>query len=95
MVLSEKSPEDKQKLKSGIMAVAVLLAIGSFGPLIISEVTGVDVNELCQKETDQSECIEKAMNGEIKSALQEGLGWVSILVALISFVGLMIAGAKF
>ena len=97
MVLSEKTPEDKQKLKNGIMGVFILLALGSFGPLIISEVTGVDVDKLCVREVDNAnaECIEKAMNGEIKDAVLEGLGWMSIIVAVVAMIGFLVAGVKY
>ncbi len=48
MVLSDKTPEDKQKLKSAITGVVVLLILGGGGSAIISEVTGVDIETLCQ-----------------------------------------------
>lgn len=97
MVFSEKSNEDKQKLKEGIKAVGILLAIFSLGPFVISEVTGVDFEELCVETKDEKkkECIENAKVNDIKSGFQEGLKWFAIAVAFAALVGLGIAGLKY
>lgn len=94
MVLSDKTPEDKQKLKSGIIGVVVLLVLGSGGSAVISEVTGVEIETLCQIDDDTGveTCIE---NEDAKSMVSEGFVWVGILVAIISFAGLVISGIKY
>ena len=94
MTLSDKTPEDKQKLKSGIMGVIILLILGSGGSAIISEVTGVDIETLCQTdmETGEEVCIE---NEDAKSFVSEAFSWVAILVGGVGFAGLVIAGLKY
>ena len=94
MVLSDKSPEDKQKLKSAITGVVILLILGGGGSAVISEVTGVDIEELCQTDLDTGEetCID---NDDAKSIVSEAFFWASILVAGVAFAGLVIAGLKY
>ncbi len=94
MVLSDKTPEDKQKLKSAIIGVVVLLALGSGGSAIISEFTGVDIETLCQTDLDTNEetCID---NEDAKSFVSEIFSWIGIIVAGVSFAGLIIAGLKY
>ena len=94
MVLSDKTPEDKQKLKSAIIGVVVLLALGSGGSAIISEFTGVDIETLCQTDLDTNEetCID---NDDAKSFVSEIFSWIGIIVAGVSFAGLIIAGLKY
>jgi len=94
MTLSDKTPEDKQKLKSGIMGVVILLILGSGGSAIIGEITGVDIETLCQTDLDTGEeiCID---NDDAKSMVSEIFSWVSILVAGVGFAGLIIAGLKY
>lgn len=77
MTLSDKTPEDKQKLKSGIMGVVILLILGTGGAAIISEVTGVDLETLCQTDLDTGEeiCIE---NDDAKSMVSEIFSWIGI-----------------
>lgn len=95
MVLSEKDPEDKQRLKNGIVGVVILLVLGSISPMIIGEFTGIDLDELCEEDEEGSECVERIKNQEIKSTLQEALGYVSIVIAIVGFVGLVIVGVKY
>ncbi len=94
MVLSEKDPEDKQKMKSGVIGVVVLLVLGSLSPLIIEEFTDVDLETLCEKGRNGTdiECLEE---GDIKSTVLEGLGYVSIIIAIVGFVGFVIVGVKY
>ncbi len=94
MTLSDKTPEDKQKLKSGITGVVILLILGGGGSAIISEVTGVDLETLCQTDLDTGEeiCIE---NDDAKSMVSEIFSWIGILVAGVGFAGLVIAGLKY
>ncbi len=94
MTLSDKTPEDKQKLKSAIIGVVVLLALGSGGSAIISEFTGVDIETLCQTDLDTGEetCID---NDDAKSIVSDIFFWASILVAGVAFAGLVIAGLKY
>ena len=94
MVLSDKTPEDKQKLKSAITGVVVLLILGGGGSAVISEVTGVDIETLCQTDLDTGEetCVD---NDDAKSFVSEIFSWIGILVAGVSFAGLIIAGLKY
>ncbi len=94
MVLSDKTPEDKQKLKSAITGVVVLLILGGGGSAIIGEVTGVDIETLCQTDLESGEetCID---NDDAKSMVSDGFFWASILVAGVAFAGLLIAGLKY
>lgn len=94
MTLSDKTPEDKQKLKSGIMGVVILLILGTGGAAIISEVTGVDLETLCQTDLDTGEevCID---NEDAKSMISEIFSWVGILIAGVGFAGLIVAGLKY
>ncbi len=94
MVLSEKDPEDKQKMKNGVIGVVVLLVLGSLSPLIIEEFTDVDLETLCEKSQNGTdiECLE---DGGIKSTVLEGLGYVSIIIAIVGFVGFVIVGVKY
>lgn len=93
MVLSEKDPDDKQKLKSGVIGVVVLLVLGSLSPVIIEEFTGVDIETLCEEGEDGSaQCLRE---GDIKSTILDGLGYVALVVAIIGFVGLIIVGVKY
>ncbi|MCE2499193.1 MAG: hypothetical protein J4F28_09495 [Nitrosopumilaceae archaeon] len=93
MVLSEKDPEDKQKMKNGVIGVVVLLVLGSLSPLIIEEFTNVDLETLCEKNQNGTdiECLDE---GGIKSTVLEGLGYVSIIIAIVGFVGFVIVGVK-
>lgn len=94
MTLSDKTPDDKQKLKSGIMEVIILLILGSGGSAIIGEVTGVDLETLCQTDLDTGEekCID---NDDAKSVVSEAFSWIAIIVAIVAFGGLIIAGLKY
>ena len=94
MVLSDKTPEDKQKLKSAITGVVILLILGSGGSAIISEVTGVDIETLCQTDLDTGEekCID---NVDAKSFVSEIFSWIGIIVAGVAFAGLIMAGLKY
>ena len=94
MVFSDKIPADKQNLKSAITGVVVLLILGSGGSAIISEVTGVDIETLCQTDLDTGEetCVD---NDDAKSFVSEIFSWIAILVAGASFGGLIIAGIKY
>ena len=98
MVFSEKEPEDKTKLKNGLVGVAVLLIIGSLSPTIISEFTGVDLDTLCEDVPDDApdgtepNCLEE---GDVKKAVLEGLGYVAFAIALCGFGGLVIVGVKY
>jgi len=94
VVLSDKVPADKQNLKSAIMGVAILLILGSGGSAVISEVTGVDIETLCQTDLESGEevCID---NDDAKSMVSEMFFWASILVAGVAFAGLIIAGLKY
>jgi len=47
MGFSDKTPEDKQKLKNGIMGVLILVGLGMGGPWIMGAMTGVDSETLC------------------------------------------------
>ncbi|MCE2499139.1 MAG: hypothetical protein J4F28_09215 [Nitrosopumilaceae archaeon] len=94
MVLSEKDPEDKKKMKSGVIGVVVLLVLGSLSPLIIEEFTNIDLETLCEKSQNGTdvECLDK---GDIRTAVLEGLGYVSIIIAIVGFVGFVIVGVKY
>ena len=94
MVLSDKTGEDKQKIKSAIIGVVVLLALGSGGSAIISEFTGVDIETLCKTDLDTGEetCID---NDDAKSVVSEIFSWIGIIVAGVAFGGLIIAGLKY
>ena len=98
MVFSEKEPEDKTKLKNGVVGVAVLLVIGSLSPTIISEFTGVDLDTLCEDVPADAppgtspNCLE---DGDVKKAILESIGYVAIVIALCGFVGLVIVGVKY
>ncbi len=93
MATSDKTPEDKQKFKNALIGVIVLLAIGSFGSMLITEVTGVDVENLCQTNEDGEErCID---NEDIKSVVSDLFYWSAIGVAGIGFFVLIIAGIKY
>jgi len=35
------------------------------------------------------------MNGDIKDAFKEGLGWIAIIVAVVSMIGFLVAGVKY
>ena len=94
MVLSDKVPADKQSLKSAIMGVVVLLALGGGGSAVISEVTGVDIETLCQTDLDTGEekCVD---NDDAKSFVSEIFSWIGIIVAGVAFAGLIMAGLKY
>ena len=94
MTLSDKTPEDKQKLKSGIMGVVILLILGTGGSAIISEVTGVDLETLCQTDLDTGKevCID---NEDAKSMVSEIFSWIGIIIGGVAFAGLIIAGLKY
>ncbi len=94
MTLSDKTPEDKQKLKSGIMGVVILLILGSGGAALIGEITGVDIETLCQtdKETGEEICID---NDDAKSFVSEIFSWIGIIIGGVAFAGLIIAGLKY
>ncbi len=93
MVLSEKDPEDKQKLKNGVIGVVILLVLGSLSPLIIEEFTGVDIDSLCETNTNGTQtCLQ---DGGVKTAMMDALGYVSLVIAVIGFVGLIIVGVKY
>jgi len=94
MVLSDKVPADKQSLKSAIMGVVVLLALGGGGSAVISEVTGVDIETLCQ--TDLESGVETCVdNDDAKSFVSEIFSWIGIIVAGVAFAGLIMAGLKY
>ena len=100
MVLSEE--KDTAKLKSGLVAVAVLLVLGALSPAIIEQFTGVNLSDLtCEEETTNSggttttkseACLE---DGEFKTAIFEALSYVSLIVALVGFAGLIIVGVRY
>ncbi len=94
MVLSDKTPEDKQKLKSAITGVVILLILGGGGSAIISKFTGVDLETLCQTDLDTGVeiCID---NDDAKSFVSEMFSWIGIIVAGVAFAGLVIAGLKY
>ena len=94
MALSEKSPEDKQKFKSALIGVVVLLVIGVFASSVITEITGVNVETLCKTDLDTKEerCLE---NDDAKSMVGEAFFWVGILISGIAFAVLIIAGIKY
>ena len=93
MVLSEKEADDKLKLKNGLIGVVVLLVLGSVSPMIISEFTNVDVYTLCETDEDGNEvCPDE---GELSSAVIDALGYVSLFIAIIGFIGLVIVGVKY
>ena len=101
MVLSEdKGPEDKKKLKNGVVGVAVLLILGSLAPVIIQESTGVDLTTLCGKDdtpisgTDPPTCLD-VDNPELSKQMLSALGYVSTIVAVVAFVGLIIVAVKY
>lgn len=94
MALSEKSPEDKQKFKSAITGVAILLIIGVFSSSVITEITGVNVESLCKTDPDTKEerCLD---NDDAKTMVSEAFFWVGILISGIAFAVLIIAGIKY
>lgn len=94
MVLSEKSEDDKKKLKSGLIGVAVLLIIGALAPTIIGEFTGVDLETLCEEgeEGAKDTCVKP---GDFKAIITDGIGYVGIIIALVGFFGLIIVGVKY
>ena len=100
MALSEKSEEDKKKVKSGVIGVVVLLVLGSLGPVMISEFTGVDVtaDALCADKnddgdtTDAGECLD---GGEFEVQVIRALGYVSYAIAIVGFVALVVVGVKY
>jgi|APSaa5957512535_1039671.scaffolds.fasta_scaffold02143_7 hypothetical protein len=100
MAISERSPEDKQKLKSGIHAVVILVACGMLGPVIMAEVTGVNVDTLCvttDGETDSEQCLDdEGYKGEFKSGLKEGLNfWLPLAVFMIGSIVIAYLGIKY
>lgn len=98
MVFSEKEPEDKTKLKNGVVGVAVLLIIGSLSPTIIGEFTGVDLDTLCEDvpSPDGTGTVEKCLeDGDIKKTILDSIGYVSFIIAVCGFVGLIIVGVKY
>ncbi len=94
MALSDKEADAKKNLKSGVIGVAVLLVMGLLGPVIIGELTGVDLETLCEEgaEPGTDACPE---DGEITEIITTALGYVSTIVAIIGFVALLIIGIKY
>lgn len=103
MALSEKSPADMAKLRSGIIGVAILIVLGTLAPMIIYETTGVDLGDLCIDEdpnTDEdspglgitADCEE---DNDIRETVLEALGYVSIVVAVVGFVMLIVIGIRY
>ena len=68
MAISEKSPKDMKKLKSGVIGVVLLRVPGALSPVIIAEFTGVDLDDLCETVTKDDGTTEKVCleDGEIK-----------------------------
>lgn len=100
MAISEKSPEDKQKFKSGIIAVVVLIACGMFGPVLMAEVTGINIETLCVKtesEKDLEQCLDdEGYKGEAKNALKDGLNfWLPLTVFIIGTLVIAFLGIKY
>lgn len=94
MAICEKTPEDKQKFKSALTGVAILLIIGAFGAGGITAFTGVDVESLCKTdlETGEIRCID---DDDAKSMVLDAFFWLSILVAAVGFAVLVLAGIKY
>lgn len=100
MAISERSPEDKQKLKSGIQAVVILVACGMFGPVGMAEVTGINVDTLCvtNENSDESQkCLDDdGYKGEIKTGIKEVLNfWLPLVVFLIGTFVIAYLGIKY
>ncbi len=98
MGLSERSPEDKQKLKSGIQAVVILVAAGMFGPIIMAEVTGVNVETLCvTDDNDVEQCLEdEGYKRDLKSGIKDALNfWLPLAIFLIGTMTIAIIGIKY
>ena len=93
MVISEKEPGDRQKLKNGIIGVAILLALGTLAPVIIEETTGVDVSTLCEEDDEGNAVCPTAGLGT--DLVTDALGYVSIVIAVIGFVMLSIIAIKY
>ena len=94
MVASDKTPEDKQKLKSALTGVVVLLVISGIGALFISEFTGVDIETLCviDEDTNEERCVE---NDDAKSMVTDLFFWASVSVGIVAFFALLLAGIKY
>jgi len=97
MALSEKEKDDKIKLKNGMVGVVVLLIVGAMAPTIIQEFTGVDLDTLCEEvENENGTTTEKCLDeGDIQTTVLEGLGYVSIVVAVIGFGAIIIVAVKY
>ena len=72
----------------------MLFSLGSSGSAIISEFTGVDIETLCQTDPDTGDekCID---NDDAILFVSEIFSWIGIIVAGVSFAGLIIAGLKY
>ena len=98
MVLAED--KNKDQLKSGLIAVAVLLVLGAIAPTIVEEFTGVNLDDLkCEGEVDDTgtpqdvNCLDGS--DKITEMILEGIGYVSLIVALIAFAGLIWVAARY
>ena len=95
MVLSEE--KNKDQLKSGLIAVAVLLVLGALAPTIIGEFTGVDLDTLmCDDDNDPTTAAVACLDdGDFKTAIFEAMGYVSLVIALVGFVGLIWVAVRY
>ena len=107
MVLSEKDPKDKKRMKSGLAGVIILLALGSPGTVIIllalgspgtviiREFAGIDLETLCGKGEAPEEGSDTCRSDGVSREMLRAMGYASVAVAVVGFVGFAIVGVKY
>ncbi len=97
MAASEKSPEDKQKLKAGIMGIIILVICGTAGPWIMGEMTGIDPDSMCvEKEGEDPICPEGELGEKIVSESKIAFQlYLPLGVFIIGVIFLAIVGLKY
>ncbi len=97
MGLSEKTPEDKKSMKNGVIGFVLILIIGQAAPMLITEMTGVDINAGCIDipNDELDECIDAIKNSDIKSGIQEGMNMMRYALGIIAFVVICIVVVKY
>lgn len=97
MGLSDKSPEDKQKLKNGIYGIIVLFALGMGGPWIAGAMTGVNSETLCvEKEGQASICPEgKDAKAAVELTQMALKLYIPLIVFVMGVVAMLILGLKY
>ena len=95
MVLSED--KDYSNLKRGVIAVVVLLVLGSLAPVLIEESIGVKLDTLCEKGEVPVPPAETCLDTDtdISADILKALGYIPIVVAIVALVGFTIVGVRY